>query len=198
MTDPLTLPPAGKWPRGIFAFAAGNYATDPTKTIASIKAGPFPGVHGIEWVLPWKDLEPSQGAYDWKLLDACIAASEAAGLRCQVAVIPGFAEPAWVVAACPTVTVKMYVTGQIVKMAVPTSTEFASAWFPFVAALGAHLAGKSGVVSVQMTGGGDQGEMVLSAPQGTTWSAVGVTTKTLIAFWEANIAAWCKAVPPTS
>jgi hypothetical protein len=179
---------------GIFVFtAAGGGAA----TVEKVAAGPFPKVQGYDWIDGWKNIEPSPGSYDFSPLLAAIEAAHAKGQLSQVAIIPGFEAPAWLLPECKTVPVVLG-TGPA-TICVPTDPNFVKAWLALIAAAGKALTGVPGLVSVQTTGLGDQGEMILKHPSdGSSWASHGVDTQTLLAGWEQVIDAWSAAFPSTT
>ncbi len=181
-------------PSGIFVFNAAGNAVN---AVAEVESGPLPraDVKGFDWTVPWKVLEPSAGVYQWTVLDKAVATAAGAGFTSQITVLPGALAPAWVIGACPQVTVTLLHTQQVVTIAVPTSSCFLNDWTTFIAALGAHLASLSSVTSVQASGLGDQGEMTLSPPTTGTWADVGVTTASLLAGWKQVLTTWHASLP---
>jgi hypothetical protein len=181
-------------PSGIFVFNAAGNATN---AVADVLAGPLPhqDVRGFDWVVGWKTLEPTSGVYVWNVLDHAVATAAIAGFASQITVLPGTSSPAWVIGACPQVTVTLLHTQQVVTIAVPTSICFLDDWTTLIAALGAHLATLTGVTSVQASGLGDQGEMTLSPPTSGTWADVGVTTASLLAGWKQVLNTWHTFLP---
>ena len=181
-------------PRGIFVFDAAGNAVN---AVAEVVSGPFPhqDVQGFDWTVAWGVLEQASGAYQWDVLDKAVTTAANAGFTSQITVLPGTFAPAWVIAACPKVTVTLLHTQQVVTIAVPTSTCFLDDWKAFITALGTHLATASGVTSVQASGLGDQGEMTLSPTTSGTWADVGVTTASLLAGWKQVLTAWRSSLP---
>lgn len=179
---------------GVYAFTAGTkYVDNPAQVITDLKAARFQP-EGIDWVIGWRFLEPSQGHYDWSILDNDLAAATAAGYRSFIEVIPGEDDPAWAVAQCPTVSVTL-ASGRAVTMCVPTSPRFLAMWTQMITAFGEHFSGKAGLTMVQATGCGVQGEMQLPNHNSAFWAGYGVTSDTLLHAWEQVVSAWRTALP---
>jgi hypothetical protein len=180
---------------GVYAFTAGTqYVDDPAQVITKLKAARFQP-EGVDWVIGWRFIEPSQGQYDWTTLDNDLAAATGAGYRSFIEIIPGEDDPAWAVAACPTVTVTLATSGRTATMCVPTSAQFLALWTQMIAAFGQHFAGRAGLTMVQATGCGVQGEMQLPNHNAAFWAGYGVNSTTLLHAWEEVLSAWRKALP---
>jgi Beta-galactosidase len=174
---------------GIFVFASPS-----TKTVSQVAASSFPGVEGYDWHVPWRDIEPSRGVFDFKSEDAAIAAAAAAGKSSQVAVISGEDEPAWVTAACPDMNV--VTNNGDFSIAIPVTSCFAALLGQMIAAVGAHYSANADVVSIQSDGLGSQGEMTMGTRLASgTYAAHGITPTTLLAGWERAITEWRTAAP---
>jgi hypothetical protein len=195
MTAMTPAPRHANRPSGIYVYAPA--ATAPGE-ISAVETGPFPGVQGFDWTIGWATLEPNPSGpdqYNWSVLDTAVADAAAAGLKSQITVIPGTLAPSWVIQTCPDVTIRLLHTGAVKTIAVPTSSVFLGLWTTFIRALGAHLATLTGITSVQASGLGDQGEMILSPPTSGTWADVGVTTASLLAGWKQVLTAWRTWLP---
>jgi hypothetical protein len=178
-------------PHGIYVFAS---AAGAAATLAAIAGGSFTNIQGGDWLIGWDIIETSPGVYAWDALDAAIAAASAAKLGSQICFLPGFAAPAWLKAEVPQVPVTLG-TGAT-TICVPTNSVFLSRLQSIIAALGARYASNPGIVSVQSSGLGGQGEMILKAPSnGQSWASYGVDTATLRPAWEAVMGWWVAAFP---
>jgi hypothetical protein len=196
-TSPTAVPssPQGASAIGVYAFTAGTQnVDDPALVISDLKASAFQP-EGIDWVIGWRLIEPSQGQFDWTNLDNDVAAASAAGYRSFIEVIPGEDDPGWALAECPTVAVTLANSEQATTICVPTSTQFLSLWTQMIAAFGRHYNGRAGLTMVQATGCGSQGEMQLPDHNPAFWAPYGVTTSTLLSAWEDVISSWRKALP---
>lgn len=200
ITEPTPQPTTSSTPGspaaiGVYAFTAGlQYVDNPSKVISDLKASPFQPV-GIDWVVGWRVIEPSQGQYDWTTLDKDLAAARGAGYRSIIEVIPGVDDPGWALAECPAVSVTLGGTGQTVSICVPTAPQFLALWTQMITAFGQHFHGEPDLTMVQATGCGVQGEMQLPNHDAAFWAGYGVDSSTLLSAWERVTSAWRTALP---
>jgi len=189
--------PAGQGAISVYAFTAGQQnVTHPADVIAHLNGSSFKP-DGIDWVIDWRLLEPSQGTYDWSIIDNDLAAAQAAGYRSFIEIIPGEDAPTWALSQCPSVQVTLQNATQPVSMCVPTSPQFLSLWTQMIAAFGHRYDGHVDLTMVQATGCGVQGEMQLPDHSAAFWAPYGLTSQTLLAAWEQVLDAWRAALPHT-
>jgi len=180
--------------KGIYVFApAGGAAA----TVAQVKAGPFTDVAGFDWLAGWNKLEPSKGVYDFSVVDDALDAADAWGKHSQLCLLPGFEEPAWLLTSVPTIQIQQFNTGKFVTMCNPVSPAYLTELCSLIAAFGLHNVNDGSIDSVQCSGLGDQGEMVMGKPVNGEWADYGVTPATLLAAWQQVINAWYAAFPHT-
>jgi hypothetical protein len=199
-TEPTPEPTTSSTPSsltgiGVYAFTAGlQYVDNPSTVISDLKSSRFQP-EGIDWVVGWRVIEPSQGRYDWTTLDKDLTAARSAGYRSIVEVIPGVDDPGWALAQCPVVSVTLGGTGETASICVPTSPQFLALWTQMITAFGQHFHGQPDLTMVQATGCGVQGEMQLPNHNAAFWAGYGVNSSTLLSAWERVISAWRTALP---
>lgn len=200
ITEPTLSPgtsstPGSPAPIGVYAFTAGmQYVDNPSMVVSRLKASQFQP-EGIDWVVGWRVVEPSQGQYDWSILDKDLAAARGAGFRSIIEVIPGEDVPDWALAECPVVSVTLGGTGQTASICVPTSPQFLTLWTQMITAFGQHFHDVPDLTMVQATGCGVQGEMQLPNHSASFWAGYGVDSSTLLSAWEQVTSAWRAALP---
>jgi hypothetical protein len=178
--------PSGN-PVDIYAFTGDANAT---ATVASL-----PGVvDGVSWVFTWKDIEPSPGVFNWKNVDAAIAASSSSGRKTILRVLGGAYSPSWVPNQL-TFSFQPLGPGSFQTVTMPRTWDptYVSDWTAFIAAYGARYDGDSRVTMIQMAGGGYQGEMTL--PQWSGWIGAGYTDALMTSAWDTFIDAYRAAFP---
>src|ERR1035438_6709347 len=80
-TEPTPEPTTSSTPSsltgiGVYAFTAGlQYVDNPSTVISDLKSSRFQP-EGIDWVVGWRVIEPSQGRYDWTTLDKDLRSEE--------------------------------------------------------------------------------------------------------------------------
>lgn len=168
---------------------------------------------GVTITLPWNELEPSPGVYDWSLLDAGI---RVAGRRpVMIGVAPGVNTPSWVYAA-GAASIAMtwsfrygYPMCSTVRLPLPWDAAYMAAWTRFIGAFGARYNANPQVVAVKIAGiNGKTIEQVLplDPPQRCPdavdpvpeWLAAGYRPALLQAAWAQILQAWVAAFPAKS
>jgi hypothetical protein len=87
---------APRQPRGIYA---AILAFDHHPYIAAIDN---PAIAGLFLYFDWATLEPAQGQFDFHLLDEAFKAAESRHKTIQLALLPGFSAPPWLLDALPS------------------------------------------------------------------------------------------------
>ena len=157
------------------------------------------GALGVNPLLTWAALEPSEGVYDWSPLDTVLEAARAVGKRVAPRLLTNAgdyaqATPLWVFDA--GAAAYAFDEGSTTPQPVPTDGVFRQKFDAFLAAFGARYDGQPDIEFIQTNAGmGGYGEMVWGTSPGTQppgWSAdVEIGT---VEFW---IDRWREAFPHT-
>ncbi|MBM4283657.1 MAG: hypothetical protein FJ128_00190 [Deltaproteobacteria bacterium] len=201
----VAAPEAPAQPRrcrgGIFSLYGNSQVPAEAPELAS------PDVAGISVRLHWKVMEPRPGAYDWSLIDLALDLARRHRKKVMIRVTAGMYSPDWVYQrgaqmVTPTAALREKVMrrrpalrAQLdqVKAPVPWDTVYLQHWLAFVRAMGARYQNHPLIYSVQMTGGGLTGEMVLR-PE-LEWHRYGYSDAGLIAAWKQIIDTYQQAFP---
>lgn len=110
-------------------------------------------IDGVALRVSWKNLEPSDGVFNWSFLDGQVAAAAAAGKKVNLAVMTGVAAPAWVYAdgarSFTFVTANSPASNTI---PLPWDPVYLTKWRQFVTAFGARYNSNPAVAFVKVTG----------------------------------------------
>jgi hypothetical protein len=147
------------------------------------------------WVFQWKVLEPTQGTYDWQLIDAAIQDSVATGKTAVLRVLAGVSSPKWIASVSTMVSIQAP-NGRDTLMPVPWSRGFLRAWETFVSAFGTRYDGDAHIGLIETAGSGIFGET--SLPGGVSlWDAAGYTEAVYLASIESIVTKYVAAFPRT-
>ena len=147
--------------------AVDVYANTSGKRNQQSIVGSLPAVvNGVSWVFRWRDIEPSNGVFDWSAVDAAINASAGSGRKTMLRVDAGAFSPSWV----PNqLTFSFKPSGQqpYMKVTMPRTWDptYIADWTAFIKVYGARYDKDSRVTRIQMPGGGWLGEMGLPSGQ---------------------------------
>lgn len=184
-----------------FAFNPGPI-TDRTNVDRVAQAFAATPAAGISWRYRWSDIEPSPGVYDWTPIDNSINAARAVHLPVILHVIAGIYSPSWVLAQSRTVSVpNVYFpnTGPyptVATVPVPWDPTYLTDWESFSRAFAARYDGNSEIYLVDLSGGGDIGDMYLPADM-TAWRAAGYSDAALVSAWQQIITTYAQAFTKT-
>jgi hypothetical protein len=191
----VSAPPSGRRTGSTSTHSVDIYAFTGHGNPAAIVRSLPRIVDGVSWIFSWRDIEKTQGVYDWSAVDAAIAASAGSGRKTMLRIIAGASSPSWV----PNQLTFSFMplgpphTVQTITMPRTWDPTYVADWKTFIQAYGAHIDGDSRVTKIQMTGGGWQGEMTL--PQWPGWIGAGYTDALITNTWEQFIAAYRTAFP---
>jgi len=174
-----------------------------------------PAVDGIALRFFWDQLEPSEAAYDWSLMDRQVDSARAHGKKVSLSVTPGVHTPAWVYAAgaAPfTYTWNRpfgFAPCSQQRIPIPWDSVYLAKWSAFVRAMGRRYASNPAVVMVKITGinsgaaemnlphGGGMSPM--NCPGGSdddaNWRRVGYSKDKIKAAFQASGDAFAAAFP---
>lgn len=157
------------------------------------------GALGVNPLLTWAALEPSEGVYDWSPLDTVLEAAHAKGKRVAPRLLTNagdyaHATPQWVFDA--GAAAYAFDEGSTTPQPVPTDAVFRQKFNAFLAAFGARYDGQPDIEFIQTNAGmGGYGEMVWDTSPATRppgWSPdVEIGT---VEYW---IDRWREAFPRT-
>lgn len=150
---PVTTPPTSH--KGIYAFSAGNASTLATR----------PGIAGINLIYPWIAIQPSQGSYNWNMIESDMKP----WINNGKSIILRVASVGWKAWGPPKTTTSSWVPDDVLK-GIPTTTsgdgtvkpqywhpQFVTAWSSFVKALATKYDGHPNIAAIQICIG-DGGE----------------------------------------
>ncbi len=158
-------------PRGIYAvLAIDNYGNYDTNSVNQIIANP--AVCGLTIREQWRNIEPSEGNYDFSRIDDAVARASLLNKTVQLIIVPGFYSPDWVMSQIDSCEDDLITPPPIpslcgkLKMIVPYGVDQGDTlWFPlpwnslykqkwqnFLIALAQKYNGNSTVVSVALGG----------------------------------------------
>src|SRR5690242_12264544 len=136
---------------GVYALSDGRAAIPPA-VLSN------PNVDGLALRYWWDELEPREGAFDWRQIDDQIAAAHAHGKKVSLGVTAGIHTPDWVYARGasyftfvwdkswgPPVCSKQ-------RIPIPWDSVYLARWTAFVRSVGARYAGNPSVVYIKITG----------------------------------------------
>ena len=184
-----------------FAFypAPITASTQVTKFAQQFAASP---AVGISWRFRWADLEPSPGGFDWRPIDNAMHATQATHKRVILRVIAGLYSPSWVIAKSQRVSVSNlyfpnttpYANPSILP--VPWNSTYLADWDTFIRAFGARYDGNGAIYVIELSGGGDIGDMYLP-PDMHAWNLAGYSDARLQGAWQHVISGYAAAFTRT-
>ncbi|MDA8168918.1 MAG: beta-galactosidase [Nitrospiraceae bacterium] len=191
-------PASPEQPAGPIIKMGGVYALG--TAVSGISDGVLsnPSVTGVSLRAHWDTIEAQKGIYDWSSLDTDISRAIQKGKKIMIRVIAGQFTPAWVYneGAKPF---NFTDNGVPATMPVPWDSVYLNNWTRFIQALAARYAQMPQVVTVQMTGPCDAGEMYLpNKTDEAFWQSLGYTDALLIGAWATVIDAYGAAFPSTA
>lgn len=185
--QPAMPPPAGVYCSCGPTTAPGRGSVDP-----AIAARPF--VEGILVRIAWSLLEPTDGVYDWSLLDGQVAAARALGTRVSLAVGCGIGIPQWLFTAGAARLVASVPIADTI--AVPWDAIFLDRWTRLIALLGSRYADTPEISLVYMTHSTANGyEMQLPFVTTPTLAEAEYADARMIDAWTRVIDAYGAAFP---
>ena len=181
-------------PRGVFSLSpAGVACPDAVLSNAS--------VDGVGIRQDWRDLEPTEGVYNWEFLDSQVARVAAAGKKVLLRINTQFAKPDWVTTAVTDAGGAFFTFD---KDGVPTTIPVF--WDPtflakkkvMIAALGAHFTKNTAIKIVWTSFANANSEdwsVPHTPPDVVNWLAVGYTSEKMLDAGKQMIDATMAAFP---
>ncbi len=186
-------------PAGAQTFVPGNYANRPSEAVLQQQT-----VVGVLVSARWKDMEPQQGVYDWRRLDASVARVAQAGKVVVLNVMTsGVNVPQWL-RTSPRVSTFTFeamnphqpIYGQRFTVPVYWDAAYLEAKRAFVQALGARYAQHPAVVGVMASFVGTVNNDWFIPSQATEdLLRAGYTSERMLAAGEATLDMWAEAFP---
>lgn len=181
-------------PFGLLAFSQSASASVPQGVFSLSPAGVAvreavlnnPNVDGISIRQDWKDLEPSEGSYNWSFLDSEVARAAAAGRPVLLRVNTQAAKPDWVTTAVSQAGGSFFTFDQDgVQTTIPVFWDptFLAKKKAMIAALGAHFTSNTAIkiVCVSFANANSEDWSVPHTPADiSAWEALGYTSEKML------------------
>jgi hypothetical protein len=169
-----------------------------------------PYLEGVLVRVPWRDIEPSEGRYDWSYLHREIKLAQQHGKKVALAVSAGPNTPDWVYVAGAESFGFTFMNphsprgGQDERIPLPWDRVFLTKWTRTIAALGREFGGNPAINLVHVTGSSKNGfELQLpddpmqrrfGSPPGP-WVQRGFDSRKFVSSWTEIIDAFGRAFP---
>jgi Beta-galactosidase len=178
----------------LLAFSHGALANVPQGVFSLSPAGVAvresvlnnPNVDGISIRQDWKDLEPTEGAYNWSFLDSEVARAAAAGKPVLLRINTQAAKPAWVTVAVSQAGGSFFTFDDDgVQTTIPVFWDptFLARKKAMIAALGAHFTSNTTIKIVCVSFANANSEdwsVPHTASEIAAWQALGYTSEKLL------------------
>ncbi len=181
-------------PRGVFSLSG---AGSPCR--ADVLANP--NVDGVSIRQDWKDLEPSEGVYNWSFLDSEVVRVAAAGKQVLLRINTQASKPAWVATAVSQAGGSFFTfDSNGVQTTIPVFWDptFLAKKKAMIAALGAHFSSNTSIkiVSISFANASSEDWSVPHTPSEIAdWQALGYTSEKLLNAGQQLIDATMTAFP---
>lgn len=169
-----------------------------------------PYLAGVLVRVPWREVEPAEGRYDWTYLHREIDLAKRHGKKIALGVAAGPATPEWVYAA-GAVPYKFTFGnphsprgGRQEQIPLPWDQVYLGKWLRFIAALGREFGDDREIALIHMTGSSKNGfELQLpddpprprTGPPSGPWVERGYTRERFTESWQSIIDAYARAFP---
>ena len=183
-----------KIPEGVFSIA--NDGLLPQDEVLA-----NPDVTGVTLRQGWKDLEPTEGVYNWSYLDEAVAAVGASGKKVLLRISTMAGRPTWVTTAVQRAHGKFFTfTNSGIRTTIPVFWDptFVAKKKAMITALGAHLTNNPTVVIVVASFANAVSEdwnVPHTSVDVTNWRAVGYTSQKMLDTGKTIIDATMAAFP---
>jgi len=152
--------------------------------------------------ISWKDIEPSEGSFNWEGIDPIITKARTYKKKIMLRIVAGTYTPDWVYAAGAQkfefidLNPNHATYGQTMYMPLPWDEVYLEKWADFIKTFGERYNNEPLVTIIQMTGGGWGGEMHLPEKTNETlWLSYGYSEEKLINAWKIIIDSYAGAFP---
>jgi hypothetical protein len=201
----LSAPPAG-------LIAYRIYQPGQLPFVSQVFTDPF--INGVDFSVPWKDLEPAFNRFNWAVLDCVFSQADQHGKFVVLTVVPGFESPAWVL-ALPGVRSQSFMFSYgndepARPLPLPWNQPYLNSWFTFLGAVASRY-GSNPAFRLIEVGGPTSVSTEMSLPDQTSgdtalppstagsditeWMRLGYTPATYVAAWEATFSAYHRLFP---
>jgi hypothetical protein len=191
----LGHPTLAQVPRGVFCLCPAGSACNEV-VLAN------PSVDGIGIRQDWKDLEPTEGVFNWKFLDSEVARAAAAGKQILLRINTQAAKPAWVTDAVTNAGGSFFTFNNDdgVQITIPVFWDptYLAKKKAMIAALGAHFTTNTAIKIVWTSFANANSEdwsVPHTPPDVANWLAVGYTSDKLLDAGQQIIDATMTAFP---
>ncbi len=200
---PVTQPPATPVPppatqlniNGVYSTGLEKAGTE---TLNSILANHY--VDGFSLRTGWKDIEPTEGNYNWQVFDTLIEKAKTANKKIMLRVLAGGLSPEWVYSA----GVKKFeyidqnpyhaTYGQTLYMPLPWDEIYLQKWTNFIKKFGEKYNNEPLVAIIQTAGPAVGGEMhLVDKDDEVKWLSYGYSEEKLVNAWKITIDAYDSA-----
>jgi hypothetical protein len=151
-------PPPGGGGGGTFSGSRGVFALQKEGQPIPSAVYADPNVDGIAIRARWSDVEPSEGNFDFSLLDGQIAAANSTSKSVSISLVAGIYSPSWVYAAgassFSTIVDQKYTQAfcQPAQVPIPWDPVFLQKWTALIQAVGQHYANTPALGRMHITG----------------------------------------------
>ena len=180
-------------PKGVYCSCPPTTSTvGPGSVDTTVASKPF--VKGILVRIGWKDIEPTDNAYNWTLLDNQITAAKSYGKKISLAIGCGPSSPSWLY-SLGTQSLSFTVPYSA-TIAVQWDSTFLNKWTEFVRALGNKYKNDTTIRLVYITNSTSNGfEMQLPFNPTPSYASLAYTDMKVINSWKQVIDTFKVAFP---
>ncbi|WP_431687014.1 beta-galactosidase [Hahella sp. NBU794] len=155
---------------------------------------------GVLVRIPWAEMEPSPGVYDWSLLDQQLVKAKAQGLHVTFALLNGYAAPAWLESEGADMLDYIFRGDIPRRLPIPWDETYLRYLTNFIAALGARYSGEQALQLVHMTNSTTNGfemQYFFDAQAEADFYAKGYSESALVNSWKRILDAYNQAFDDT-
>ena len=197
-------------PTGLIAYRI--YQPGQVPFVSQVFTDPF--INGVDFSVPWKDLEPALNQFNWAVLDCVFSQADQHGKFVVLTVVPGFETPAWVLALPGVMTQSFmfsYSNDEPARpLPLPWNQPYLDSWFTFLATVAGRyehnpafrvieVGGPTSVSTEMSLPDQTSGDTALPPSTGGSdiaeWMKLGYTPATYVAAWKTTFAAYHRLFP---
>lgn len=198
-TGPSSNPSPASLPHGIYVSGGPTTGVGEGSVTTALAQEPF--VAGFLVRIAWKDLEPTEGAFAWSLLDGQLARARQYGKKVALGIVNGPGAPDWVYAKGAAGFDFLFRGTTQSRMPIPWDAVYLDAWTTIIAALGGRYGTDPTIALVHATsstGNGFEMQLPSTPTDLAAWTAKGYTTTRVADAWARVIDAFADAFPATT
>ncbi|MFI4898842.1 MAG: beta-galactosidase [Phycisphaerales bacterium JB059] len=193
----VVLSPAGaEPPRGLYCSCPPTRPGSPEGSVlADVAELPF--VDGVLVRINWADVQPSEGVFDFSLIDQQIARIETYGKKISLAIVGGPQSPPWLADAGAEMFQYEF-NGMTQSIPIPWDEVYLDKWHGLVDAVGAAYTDEDAISLVYITHSSANGfemQLPFSPFDQINWTQAGYTADLLVDAWVSTIGAFASAFP---